>query len=93
MPGTGRVDHVDFKNLQDKAKTADSTVREQYQSKNPNRGYGGKYGTDQVMDKVISSFFFFCLIWFKFSQQLIIHTKVKFQNIRHRRVRMVHCIL
>ncbi|CAF3164907.1 unnamed protein product [Rotaria socialis] len=51
VPGSGRVDHVDFKNLQEKAKTADSTTREVYQNKNPNRGYGGKYGKDQVMDK------------------------------------------
>ncbi|CAF1340639.1 unnamed protein product [Rotaria magnacalcarata] len=51
VPGSGRVDHVDFKNLQEKAKTADSTTREAYQNKNPNRGYGGKYGKDQVMDK------------------------------------------
>ncbi len=33
-------------------KTADSTVKQVYQEKNPNKGYGGKYGTDQVMDKV-----------------------------------------
>ncbi|CAF3881081.1 unnamed protein product [Rotaria sordida] len=51
VPGSGRVDHVDFKTLQEKAKTADNTVKQVYQDKNPNRGYGGKYGTDQVMDK------------------------------------------
>ncbi|CAF2566041.1 unnamed protein product [Rotaria sp. Silwood2] len=51
VPGSGRVDHVDFKSLQEKLKTADNTVKQTYQEKNPNRGYGGKYGTDQVMDK------------------------------------------
>ena len=53
VPGTGRIDHVDFKSIQEKVKTADNTVKQVYQEKNPNRGYGGKYGTDQVMDKVI----------------------------------------
>jgi hypothetical protein len=53
MPGSGRIDHVDFKSIQDKLKTADNTVKQIYQDKNPNKGYGGKYGTDQVMDKVI----------------------------------------
>ncbi|CAF0848451.1 unnamed protein product [Rotaria sp. Silwood1] len=51
VPGSGRVDHVDFKSLQEKVKTADNTVKQIYQDKNPNRGYGGKYGTDRVMDK------------------------------------------
>lgn len=52
IPGSGRIDHVDFKSIQDKVKNADNTVKQVYQEKNPNRGYGGKYGTDQVMDKV-----------------------------------------
>ena len=52
VPGTGRIDHVDFKTIQEKIKTADSTVKQFYQDKNPNRGYGGKFGKDQVMDKV-----------------------------------------
>ena len=52
VPGTGRVDHVDFKSIQEKIKTADQTVKQVYQDTNPNRGYGGKYGTDKVMDKV-----------------------------------------
>ncbi|CAF0991504.1 unnamed protein product [Adineta steineri] len=51
VPGSGRIDHVDFKSIQEKVKTADSTVKEIYQGTNPNRGYGGKYGTDKVMDK------------------------------------------
>lgn len=53
MPGSGRVDHVDFKSIQEKVKTADHTMKEVYQESNPNRGYGGKYGKDQVMDKVV----------------------------------------
>ncbi|UJR15778.1 hypothetical protein I4U23_002712 [Adineta vaga] len=56
VPGSGRVDHVDFKSIQDKIKTADQTVKNNYQEKNPNRGYGGKYGTDQVMDKSAADF-------------------------------------
>jgi hypothetical protein len=56
MPGSGRIDHVDFKSIQEKVKTADSTVKQVYQDKNPNKGYGGKYGTDQVMDKVKLTF-------------------------------------
>jgi hypothetical protein len=57
VPGSGRVDHVDFNSIHEKIKTADSTVKEVYQEKNPNRGYGGKYGTEQVMDKVHLSLF------------------------------------
>jgi len=56
VPGTGRVDHIDFKSIQDKVKTADHNVKEIYQGKNPNRGYGGKYGQDQVMDKSAADF-------------------------------------
>lgn len=52
VPGTGRVDHIDFKSIQDKVKTADHNVKQIYQEKNPNRGYGGKFGKDEVMDKV-----------------------------------------
>lgn len=52
VPGSGRVDHVDFKTIQEKVKQADKTVKEVYQEKNPNRGYGGKYGKDEVMDRV-----------------------------------------
>jgi len=33
-------------------KTVDQTVKEEFKEKNPTRGYGGKYGTEQVMDKV-----------------------------------------
>lgn len=59
IPGSGRIDHVDFKSIQEKVRTADNTVRQVYQDKNPNRGYGGKFGTDQVMDKVNPNFYFF----------------------------------
>ncbi len=55
---------MDFKSIQEKVKTADSTTKHVYQEKNPNRGYGGKYGKDQVMDKVNKNFdysFFFIL--------------------------------
>lgn len=33
-------------------KSADETVKVAYQDTNPNRGYGGKFGTEKVMDKV-----------------------------------------
>ncbi|CAF0938927.1 unnamed protein product [Rotaria sp. Silwood1] len=56
VPGSGRVDHVDFNSIRDKIKTADDTTKETYQEKNPNRGYGGKYGTEQVMDKSAADF-------------------------------------
>ncbi|CAF0769216.1 unnamed protein product [Adineta ricciae] len=56
VPGSGRIDHVDFKSMQEKLKTADQTVKQVYQDKNPNRGYGGKFGTDQVMDKSAADF-------------------------------------
>lgn len=53
---------MDFKSIQDKMKTADSAVKQTYQDKNPNKGYGGKYGTDQVMDKVREEVFDDCLM-------------------------------
>ena len=56
MLGSGRIDHVDFDSLRDKIKSADDTVKETYQQKNPNHGYGGKYGVERVMDKVIYDF-------------------------------------
>ncbi|CAF0720403.1 unnamed protein product [Adineta steineri] len=56
IPGSGRVDHVDFNSIQEKIKTADVAVTDTYQQKNPNRGYGGKYGTEQVMDKNAADF-------------------------------------
>ena len=52
MPGSGRVDQIDFSSVQEKIKTADASTKVSYQDRNPNRGYGGKYGTEQVMDKV-----------------------------------------
>jgi hypothetical protein len=33
-------------------KGVDQAVKEDFKGKNPTRGYGGKYGTEQVMDKV-----------------------------------------
>jgi len=59
VPGSGRVDHVDFNSLQDKMKTVDQTIKEDFKTKNPTRGYGGRYGTEQVMDKVRSFFFLY----------------------------------
>jgi hypothetical protein len=70
VPGSGRIDHVDFKTIQEKIKTADNTVKKVYQDKNPNRGYGGKYGTDQVMDKV--NHIFYLMISFIINTILII---------------------
>ena len=52
VPGSGRVDHVDMSSIHDKVKTADVAGKVSYQGTNPNRGYGGKYGKDEVMDKV-----------------------------------------
>ncbi|CAF1103665.1 unnamed protein product [Adineta ricciae] len=52
IPGSGRVDHFDLNTIQDKVKTADVSVTSVYREKNPTRGYGGKYGSEQVMDKV-----------------------------------------
>ncbi len=52
VPGSGRQDHVDLSSLQERMKTVDKTVKEEFKEKNPTRGYGGKYGTEQVMDKV-----------------------------------------
>lgn len=52
VPGSGRQDHVDLNSLQERMKTVDQTVKEEFKEKNPTRGYGGKYGTEQVMDKV-----------------------------------------
>ncbi len=49
---SGHIDHVDLNSIQDKVKTVDQTVKEAFKEKNPTRGYGGKYGTEQVMDKV-----------------------------------------
>jgi hypothetical protein len=62
IPGSGRVDHIDFNSIQEKIKSADSSVTDVYQDKNPNRGYGGKYGVEQVMDKVNDYFLFISLI-------------------------------
>ena len=53
VPGSGRVNHVDFNSIRDKIQSADETVKGIYQEKNPNRGYGGKYGVEQITDKVI----------------------------------------
>jgi hypothetical protein len=55
VPGSGRVDHVDLSTIQQKMKSVDQVVKEDFKGKNPTRGYGGKYGTEQVMDKVISN--------------------------------------
>lgn len=52
VPGSGRLDHFDIKSVQEKAKLIDQSVKEEFKVKNPTRGYGGKYGTEQVMDKV-----------------------------------------
>lgn len=89
MPGSGRIDHVDFKSIQEKVKTADSTVKQVYQDKNPNKGYGGKYGTDQVMDKVNDGFLllFRLLMFSNSSLQQISHTELKYQNIPRKQVR------
>ncbi len=56
VPGSGRLDHVDLNTIQQKMKTVDQVVKEDFKEKHPTRGYGGKYGTEQVMDKVISKF-------------------------------------
>jgi len=90
VPGTGRIDHVDFKSIQEKVKTADNTVKQTYQNTNPNRGYGGKYGTDQVMDKVNDGFLlllFRSLMFPNSSLQQISHTELKYQNIPRKQVR------
>lgn len=52
IPGSGRLDHIDLNTVLDKAKVADEVVKTTYKDKNPNRGYGGKFGTEKVMDKV-----------------------------------------
>jgi len=91
VPGTGRIDHVDFKSIQEKVKTADNTVKQTYQNTNPNRGYGGKYGTDQVMDKVNDGFLlllFRSLMFSNSSLQQISHTELKYQNIPRKQVRL-----
>lgn len=40
-------------------KTADQVVKEDFKEKNPTRGYGGTYGTEKVMDKVLTNAFFY----------------------------------
>ena len=89
MPGSGRIDHVDFKSIQDKIKTADHTVKQIYQERNPNKGYGGKYGTDQVMDKVAQTSLFFLLLSMKldFSPRRIFLIEQMWKNIPHKQVR------
>lgn len=39
-------------------KTVDQAVKEDFKEKNPTRGYGGRYGTEQVMDKVSTNSLF-----------------------------------
>jgi ribosomal protein L34E len=39
-------------------KTVDQVVKQDFKEKHPTRGYGGKYGTEQVMDKVISKLYY-----------------------------------
>ncbi|CAF1065825.1 unnamed protein product [Didymodactylos carnosus] len=51
VEGSGHVDHVDFASVQEKMRTADSHIKSGYQEKNPNSGYGGKYGVEKTMDK------------------------------------------
>jgi hypothetical protein len=53
-----RVERVDFNSIQQRIKTFDSTIKEEFKEKNPTRGYGGKYGTEQVMDKVNYYYYF-----------------------------------
>ena len=44
--------------MKEKMKSVDQVVKEDFKEKHPTRGYGGKYGTEQVMDKVISMILF-----------------------------------
>ena len=44
--------------MQEKMKDVDQAVKDDFKEKNPTRGYGGRYGTEQVMDKVTFKLYF-----------------------------------
>jgi hypothetical protein len=100
VAGSGRLDHFDMNSVHDKLRIADHNVKEAYQGTNPNRGYGGKYGTEHVMDKVSRSMIDIMLtLTFKFEKEvqtnincytyrmlLIFPTKLILPSIRHKQV-------